>query len=519
MSDGPSNFLSELTIPKLRAVAEEYGIDVSVCKHKKDLVEKLGAANVTEDMVSAALQKATPRTTESPTDKTEVKAIVEELQSIAERPSAPKELPEEEMVASERNIDQALLMRPSFFEVDSANERAWNRMVLGDFVEAIKINRDARSKMLASFSAYHVYSTALSIRAAETLLSGIERKKGGLDPKLKTALAQAKVAFISGQPRQREESLETLEDLTSMAYEAFIERSAAAEEHLTKLLSEFETFGTDTSEPKRLMEIAMQARADHNYSEYSRVLDEARERAEKARDARSKDIGASFPLVRAAVAEAREVGSDTLSDEAQLSEAKKAFEGNEFKRAADMLASIEKAVDASHLEKMKDQDAEARQFARVSSTVTTVEPDLEAAAAYGMDVQEGLVFVKSAKAALSNRDVVSAAKLTRLAKDVLEPVRKDLDEKMIEQGVMTRIEEAKCGRCGKESLYALPDDRRRCTECGHSFSFAQAPDLPVTVATNVPLKKPAARTLKAGEKPSADSKDDEKKEKKGLFKW
>jgi hypothetical protein len=161
---------------------------------------------------------------------------------------------------------------------------------------------------------------------------------------------------------------------------------------------------------------------------------------------------------------------------------------------------------------------------RISSTIQTVGPDLEEASAYGIDVQDGLIFIRSARDAMSKRDLVSAAKFARLASETHGPLRKDLDMKRAERGVIARIPEAKCGKCGKESLYSYPDSSSRCVECGHHFK-TDAQSAPSTVAPQpisppvqqtthlTPEKKTNTRVLKT------EKKEDPKKEKKGLFRW
>lgn len=528
MAEGTRSMLSELTVQKLKSLAGEHGVDLGECRSKKDIVEKIASSGLTDEQVAAAVEKYKPKPKARPQEQTpaeEVKTIENELKDISERPGETKELPEEDEVTIERNIDQALMMRPGFFEIDSEAEKAWNRMVLGDYAEAIKLNREARARALSSISAYEVYSTALSIRAAETLLSGISMHKGQLDPALKTALAEAKRAFIDGHPRRREETLQNLESLTAKAYESFITGTATAIDELDKVLREYESFGTDTTASRRLLEIAAQAKGSYNFVECSRLVDEATSTAELAKDERGKQIGKSFSYVRAAVLESRVARKDETAHEVDLQEAKKVLDGNDFRRAAEMLAAIERAADTAHAESIRDKDIESLQVMRVSSTIQTVGPDLEEASAYGLPVEDGLIFIRSARDAMNRKDLVAAAKYARLASETHEPLKKDIDAKRVERGVITRIPDAKCGKCGKESLYAYPDASSRCLECGHSFNVAaQAPPQPSTAPQAIspavqrttptqPEKKTTTRVLKS------TPKEDEKKEKKGLFRW
>jgi hypothetical protein len=158
-----------------------------------------------------------------------------------------------------------------------------------------------------------------------------------------------------------------------------------------------------------------------------------------------------------------------------LVEARKEFDKEAFKNATELIASIERAADAAHAERLKDSTLSAEQTRRVGDTLTMLRQAFEEAASYGMDVEDGLLFVRRAKSALDSRDVVSAAKLTRRAKARSGSIETDLDTKRIDAGVLTKVDEAKCGKCGKETLYVFPDQRSKCIECGHTFSMGPPP--------------------------------------------
>jgi ribosomal protein L37AE/L43A len=115
-----------------------------------------------------------------------------------------------------------------------------------------------------------------------------------------------------------------------------------------------------------------------------------------------------------------------------------------------------------------------------------------------MDVQEGLLFVTKAKSALVERDVVRAAKLTRHLKNQSGGMTAQLDKERIQRGVAEKIEDAKCGKCGKEALYSFPGDVRKCVKCGHSFSMTVEP-MPATME---PIEGPVSSSTEKKDNPS-----------------
>jgi hypothetical protein len=187
-----------------------------------------------------------------------------------------------------------------------------------------------------------------------------------------------------------------------------------------------------------------------------------------------KQFESAFEQVRNAIDAAKEAGVDTKHDEAQFKDAKKAFKDSDFKGAMDLLAAVEQAADRAHLEKVKaDGNAETREIQEITSSMRKTAPDLEEAAMYGLDVQQGLLFVRQAETALEQRDVVEAAKYSRRVRKLANSMEKDIRRLRAERGIVKHVEGGKCGECGKESLYSYPDGTMKCDECGHAFSTAR----------------------------------------------
>lgn len=513
MPDDAPRHLESLTVSKLKAVAKRHGVDVSPCKYKKDFIERLAAAGITEAQVADALASGEPGKTAAASESSQVAEARRDVEVIAGKTPSDKVLPAEVDEEVERNIDRALLVRPSFFEIDSQVQTAWNHMIMADYHDALKVNSDTRSRMLDRFSSFQVFSAALSIRAAESILSSLNEAAGKTDPLLRTALAEAKRAFIEGSPKHREETLERLESMTLKAYESFFEGSTRAEAELRTMLSDYESFGTQTLEPRRLLEIAEQARQAFNVAEYAKVLDDAKQAATRAKAARTVEIEKSFGIVRSAVREAHEVGAVLSVGEDDITAAKDAFDQQAFRKASELLASIERTADQAHIEKVRDKDIRDRQTAKVSATIASLERTLQEAASYGMDVEEGLLFVTKAKSALQNRDVVNAAKLARHVKDQSADLESGLDKERVDRGVASKVEDAKCGKCGKESLYSFPNDRRKCIECGHSFSMVVEPARP----TMEPIEKPVSQSHVHEQNGGAASPQPAEQPKKKIF--
>lgn len=515
MAEGPGHFLNELTIWKLKALAEAYNIDVSSCRYKRDYIQKISAKKLTEEQVRSSLDRM-KNGKETIRNAKGDKALGRELEAIAKAPLQPPEMPKGDEINVERHLDEALMMKPALFEADSAAEGALSRMILGDYYNAIKLSRDARSKCLENFSRFQIYSTAMSIRAADELFSRIVSEKGDLDPMLRTALAEAKRAFIDGPPKRREETLENLEVLATKAFDAFLANTEKEEAELRGLLADYESFGTRTEESRRYLEVAGQARQAMNIAEYNKLIESAKTQAEKAKDQRAKEIANSFHIVRAAAAEARDLGIDTSSADKKFAEAKKAFEQGSFKSTVGLLTDIERQVDAAHLEQLKSRkDLEESQLESVRLAIESYEPVFKEASSYGFDVREGSYHIVNARAALARRDAINGVKFGRRIRETGASLDNELDKKRLELGVIKHVDGAKCGKCGHESLYIYPNMRQKCRECGHSFSTSETQGV---VASSTEKQPSSGAAIEQKDAVDATSQQDKKK-KFGFLRW
>ncbi len=470
MPDDLRKFLKTLTVEQLKSIAQENEIDTTSCSNKKSYIQALASSDLTKDAVEKTLLGDVD-------DAGDMESIHEDLEEIAERRAEPMDVPNGENVVIERSIDKALLLRPLFFEIDTASEQAWNRMILGDFSEALRLNMESRAKMIERLSTFHLYSTALSIRAAETLMWEMKGMDGDVASGLKTALAEAKEAFMNGPPKRRETTLEEVEALISKAVDAFLVKCSEAEEELRAMLEEYASFGVQTHGAAELLDIAVSAKSQKDFGQYSTLLGEVNALADRAKEDRMKQFENAFEQVRSAIDAAKEAGVDTKNDEAQFKDARKAFKQSDFKMAMELLAAVEQAADKAHLEKVReDEDAEIREIEEIASSMRRTAPELEEAAMYGLDVQEGLLFVRQAETALEQRDVVGAAKYSRRVRKLASSMEKDVRRLRAERGIVKHLEGGKCGECGKESLFIYPDGTTKCDECGHTFSTATEVD-------------------------------------------
>lgn len=513
MTDDPSNFLNDLPIWKLKLVAAEYRIDVSACKYKRDYVERIRSKRLSQAQAREAIAKA-PKARGEKRDDSGRSAVEKDIERIAETPVEILELPADEEKTIERNIDEALTMKPSFFEVDSTAQSAYNRMIVGDYYQALKTNRDARLKSLEMISNFEVYAAAVSIRAADELLTRLQDKTK-LDPTLRTALAAAKKAFVAGSPRPREEAIEGLETLACKTYEAVMSESDRDSEELRGLLADYESFGTRTEEPRRYLEIAAQARQAFDPNEYRKLVQSARKSAEVAKEFRRKEIENAFGLVRASTAEAKDVGVSVDKAEASVAEAKRAFDGGQFKRAVELLAAVENSMDSAHLDMIRQRkDLEASQAKKVSLAILKYEPMISESGSYGIEIQEASAHLASSKAALSRRDVVAAAKFARRMDEIMPPVEKELDHMRIEKGVLTRVADGKCDECESDSIYAFSDGTKKCVDCRTVYRVPKAQASPATSQMQTPSARPTSQPAMPPTKPPEDPK-----KKRGLFRW
>jgi hypothetical protein len=284
---------------------------------------------------------------------------------------------------------------------------------------------------------------------------------------LKTALAAAKLAFLNGTPRQREETLENLETLAAKTYSVFVKHSEGDEVELRNLLADFESFGTRTEESRRYLEIAASAKQTFNMDEYSRYVREAKSKAEAAKQDRIREIGNIFHMIRASAAEAKELGADTSLVESHIGEAKIAYDNGSFKQSVELLAAVDRSLDGHHVEMLRRRrELEATQLRKAALWVAEYEPILAEAASYGFDLKDAQSKLQAAKTALANKDPVNASKYGRYVRDTMRLMERELDNKRLELGTIKHVEAMMCVKCTQESVYAYPNGSRKCLTCG-----------------------------------------------------
>jgi len=200
--------------------------------------------------------------------------------------------------------------------------------------------------------------------------------------------------------------------------------------------------------------------------------------------------------------------------EADLGNARKAFEGGSFKNALELLTAAERAIDQAHIDEMKRRrELESVQLHKVNTIVITYGPIIREAKSYGIDVREPLIYIGNVKSAIDSKDVVNATKYARRVKDLMQAMEKEIDHKRLELGVIKHVEGGKCGKCGQESLYAYPNGVQKCLECGHAFALEQ-PAVDEGIAQAAREQAGEARESK----PAQDEQMPQKK-RRGLFRW
>jgi len=249
-------------------------------------------------------------------------------------------------------------------------------------------------------------------------------------------------------------------------------QKARDEIHRTQdIMREIANLGADL---RRAEETLGEARDALRRSEYKRSIEHsarAVEIAETAKQDRLKRIEEAIPTTLTVIEEAKHVGADVAEAERLVSKAKTAFSSKEYLLASELVKRAERAaMEGQQNQILRAMELRMRQVERAQSIVMQVEPVVDEAESYGIDVAEARTMLQQAKDILGEGDYVNG---TIFAKNAAEASRK-LEPRLVEERAKRGIAkpmEGVCTSCGSNRIQFADDGWSRCTNCGYTFRW------------------------------------------------
>ncbi|MEM2839412.1 MAG: hypothetical protein QXE18_04910 [Thermoplasmata archaeon] len=450
----------KLTVLQLREIARKKGIDVSGLIRKKELVDRILAAEVSVGKEESMQTNAKPVAHEP--EAHEKEKSNEKAEKGA--PHRKRRIDDEKLKEMRQHIAFMMSNKPSFFAIDAKLETAAIKYSEKNYYAALREIQEARRIASDVYSHFRLFTNALGIDAAEKALTDAVQRGAISEDRAEQLLHSAMEGFVEGTPAKREETLEKLEKETIAAYEKLMGDLGKDLEMRKKRAQELKSIGANVIEAMKILEDSENMIATLKLDQAKELLGTAGEMLKRIELSKMEEIKYHIPRVRTSIDEARSLDLDVKDAEQDLQKASYDFERGELKQCVDELLRAEKAVDGIvHQALSSNPTLRQSQLEKTKATMQRLAPFLTEAMSYGIEVSEAQHYLNNARMALERSDAMNAPRFARradnLAKQYEEEIKRLKDGSRHASGV-------RCWQCKQEMLYDYPNKIRRCSNCG-----------------------------------------------------
>ena len=455
------HLLDGKSLKELKDIAERHGVPVSKDEHRKELIGILithqSAAAIAESLKSEKSLDA-------------IKDELEEVKGEVAKTAEDVRLPPLDDPAVDSALKQALSLEVDFDHCEDLLDQARMRFEERNFEGALSVAVEARESAEKSRKEMEKSTLAYAILSAQRLVE--ECGKAGRDvEKAADILRTAKRLFREGDTGGMNEQLKELEAVSRSLFSAEVQRARDEIHRTQEVMRDISNLGADV---RKAEETLGEARDALKRSEYKRSLEHsarAIEMAETAKQERLKNIEEAIPSTTMTIEEAKHVGADVSEAERLVSKAKTAFASKEYLLASELIKRAERAaMESQQNQIIRAMELRRRQVEKAQAIVTQIEPVVDEAESFGIDVGEARTLLQQAKDILTEGDYVNG---TIFAKNAAEASRK-LEPRLVEERVKRGIAkpmEGVCASCGSNRLQFADDGWSRCSDCGYTYRW------------------------------------------------
>jgi len=461
--------LSKLTILQLRDIARKSGIDISGSIRKKEIIDKIMAADIppeklVQQVVPGKFSHDDKKQAEAEKPAAEPKKIEKWTAEQIGKPTPPTE---QKIIEVRDYIKYVLTNKPSFFPIDGELEAAVAKYMSGDFYGAIKDIKKARERASDLYSHFRIYTNAMGIDSSEKLLEESMRR-GKLKPEEKKSITEsAMVGFVDGTPAVREQTLDKLEVEALKAFDSIIGDLGKDIEVNQNRASELQGIGANVIEAINVLKEADKLRMMLQLDTAKQMVGRADELLKLAEKNRVEELKFSIPRVRASIDDAKIIGLDVEGPEKDLNKASYHFERGELKACVESLSKAGMAIDQTVNQRLATDTALRQSLIdKAMATTQRIAAPMAEVHSYGIDASEGFHYMSNTQIAITRKDPVNAMKFAKRAEELSNKYSTELKEL---KDKSTHVDGVKCWQCTQEMLYDYSNDFRRCSNCGASM--------------------------------------------------
>ena len=443
--------LVEMKLKDLRSLAARHDVDVTKLRKKREIAASLvmsPAAQAIYDEVRPQLEAvvaaapAPPRPSLPPLDDPDADVLLYASKNA-----------EVDLGRSEDLLDQARMR----FE-----ERNFERAIAAAD-EAAALTRSNAETLQRSAWAYAILSCQRLIEDCG--------KAGREVDEAAALLLDVKKAFRTNALGSQAELLVKLEEVSRNLYSQEIQRARQEIYRVQEVIGHVANTGASVVLPDEALNRARDALRRNDHLLAIQLAGEAERVSNETLQSRIREIEGSIPLTAAMIAEARNVGADVSEADKWLEKAKVAASEKEYVLAAELVKRSERAaMQSQHHQIEKAMELRRRQVEKAQQLIEAVEPLIDEADGFGVDVIEARTLLRQARDVLSKGDYVNGTVYARNAAEVARRLEPKLVEERKRRGIL-KPEKGVCGVCSSTRLQFFDDGSGRCIECGHTFRW------------------------------------------------
>jgi len=441
--------LAVMKLKDLRDLAARHGVDVSKLRKKRDIAEAL----VTNSRAQSIYDEVRP-----------------ELEAVAAAPRPIPNLPP--MADADADI---LLYASKNAEVDLGRsedllDQARMRFEERNFERSIGAADEASGLIRANADALQRSAWAYAILSCQRLIEDCGKAGREVDDAA-ALLLEAKQAFRSNTLGSRLDLLARLQEVSRNLYSQEIQRSRAEIYRVQEILGNAANMGANVVAPDEALNRARDALRRNDPLTALQVAAEAERLTNETRKARIKEIEDAIPFTASIITEARNVGADVGEAERWLDKARVAATGREHVLAGELVKRAERAaMQSQHHQIEKAMELRRRQVEKATAVIEAVEPLLDEADAFDIDVMEARTRLRQARDVLAKGDYVNGTVYAKNAAEVARRLEPKVVEERAKRGIV-KPDTGVCGKCGSKTLSFADDGTGKCSDCGHEFRW------------------------------------------------
>ena len=383
------------------------------------------------------------------------------------REARTDEIPDEDLF-----LYEAANQRVDFAPASDLREQAQGFFEDRDFENAIRAAEDA-GRAAGSTEQAFLKSTRAHVILASQRIVDASGKAGQPVDDAEMLLREAKQAFRVGSLESHPDLISNLAEAARTLYVREVDRVRGDIDRVKGLIVHVANTGASVAPAERMLNEARDALRGHDPFLAGRVVRDAELQADDILRARIREIEDAIPETAALIDEARHVGASVDEAERLLTEARGAAFAKDYVSAAQLVTRAEReALKGQHRQIEIAMDLRRRQLARAEDILRSVEPLVDEADEFDLNVTEARTLIRQARDIVAKEDYLNGMIFARNAAEVARRLERRVIEERERRGIRMP-KTGVCAACTSTRMSFRTDGWARCSDCGHEVRWRE----------------------------------------------